>query len=70
LDSLDLCRRIAGWRFDDLPAPVVRAVKALLVDALAVIAGAARAPGIPELNARLARWEPAGSATGLIGKRR
>jgi 2-methylcitrate dehydratase PrpD len=49
---------------------VVRAVKLLLVDGLAVIAGAARAPGIPELNARLARWEPRGSATGLIGKRR
>ncbi len=48
----------------------MRAVKRLLVDALAVIAGAARAPGIPELNARLARWEPGGSATGLIGKRR
>jgi 2-methylcitrate dehydratase PrpD len=48
----------------------VRAVKRLLVDALAVIAGAARAPGIPELNARLVRWEPGGSATGLIGKRR
>jgi 2-methylcitrate dehydratase PrpD len=49
---------------------VVRAVKRLLVDGVAVIAGAARAPGIPELNARLARWEPRGSATGLIGKRR
>jgi 2-methylcitrate dehydratase PrpD len=49
---------------------VVRALKRLLVDGLAVIAGAARAPGIPELNARLARWEPRGSATGLIGKRR
>lgn len=49
---------------------MVRVAKLLLVDALAVIAGAARAPGIPELNARLARWEPGGSATGLIGKRR
>ena len=45
-------------------------MKLLLVDALAVIAGAARAPGIPELNTRLARWERSGSATGLIGKRR
>ena len=53
-----------------MPAPVVRVAKLLLVDALAVIAGAARAPGIPELNARLARWEAGGSATGLIGKRR
>jgi 2-methylcitrate dehydratase PrpD len=49
---------------------VVRALKRMLVDALAVIAGAARAPGIPELNSRLGRWEPRGSATGLIGKRR
>jgi 2-methylcitrate dehydratase PrpD len=70
LYSLDLCRRIAGWRFEDLPAPVVSALKRLLVDALAVIAGAAHAPGIAELNARLARWEAGGSATGLIGKRR
>ena len=53
-----------------MPAPAARVAKLLLVDALAVIAGAARAPGIPELNARLARWEAAGSATGLIGKRR
>lgn len=68
--SLRLCTTVAAWRFEDLPAPAVRAVKRLLVDALAVIAGAARAPGIPELNARLARWEPGGSATGLIGKRR
>jgi 2-methylcitrate dehydratase PrpD len=44
--------------------------KVLLVDALAVIAGAARAPGVPELNARLARWEAGGSATGLVGRRR
>lgn len=48
----------------------MRVAKLLLVDALAVTAGAARAPGIPELNARLARWEADGSATGLIGKRR
>jgi 2-methylcitrate dehydratase PrpD len=53
-----------------LPAPVVQALKSLLVDALAVIAAAARAPGIPELNARLARWEAGGSATGLVAKRR
>jgi 2-methylcitrate dehydratase PrpD len=68
--SLDLCQRVAAWRYEDLPPRVVRHLKLLLVDALAVIAGAARAPGIPELNARLARWEPGGSATGLIGKRR
>lgn len=49
---------------------MLRAAKLMLADALAVIAGAARAPGIPELNARLGRWERSGSATGLIGKRR
>ena len=48
----------------------MRTAKLLLVDALGVIAGAARAPGIPELNALLARWEAGGSATGLVGKRR
>jgi 2-methylcitrate dehydratase PrpD len=68
--SLELCARVAAWRYEDLPPRVVRQLKLLLVDSLAVIAGAARAPGIPELNARLARWEPGGSATGLIGKRR
>lgn len=45
-------------------------VKLLLIDALGVIGGAARAPGIHELNRRLTRWEASGSATGLIGKRR
>ncbi len=49
---------------------MVQAAKRLLADALGVIAGGARAPGIAELNARLARWESGGSATGLVGKRR
>ncbi len=65
-----LCERIAGWQYATLPANVVHTVKALIVDTLGVICGAARAPGIPELNARLARWEAAGSATGIIGMRR
>ena len=68
--SRALCVTIAGWTYDTLPAPVLHNVKALILDTLGVIGGAASAPGIPELNARLARWENTGSATGLIGKRR
>jgi 2-methylcitrate dehydratase PrpD len=66
--SLALCAQVAGWRYETLPAPVVRMVKLFLVDALGVIGGGARAAGIPELNARLSRWETTGSATGLVGK--
>ena len=65
-----LCEEIATWRYEQLPDAVVKTVKALMLDALGVIGGARRAPGIPELNARLARWEQSGSATGLIGGRR
>jgi 2-methylcitrate dehydratase PrpD len=68
--SRALCANVAGWTYDMLPAPVLRNVKALILDTLGVIGGAAHAPGIPELNTRLARWEKTGSATGLIGKRR
>ena len=68
--SLELCRRIASWRYEDLPESVVSTVKALVLDVLGVVGGARVAPGIEALNARLARWEPSGSATGLVGKRR
>jgi 2-methylcitrate dehydratase PrpD len=68
--SRALCATIAGWTYDTLPAPVLHNVKALILDTLGVIGGAAHAPGIAELNARLSRWEKTGSATGLIGKRR
>jgi len=68
--SLALCEAIAGLRYEHLPREVLVTVKSLILDALGVIGGAARAEGIPELNARLARWEQQGSATGLIGKRR
>lgn len=67
--SRELCATLASWRYEQLPGPVVKTAKALMLDALGVIGGAARAPGIPELNARLARWEQSGAATGLIGKR-
>ncbi len=68
--SLTLCRQIAAWRFEQLPPATVDRVKRIMLDALGVIGGAARAPGIRELNARLGHWERTGSATGLIGKRR
>ncbi len=68
--TLRLCEQLARWRFEDLPAEVVRMLKRFLIDTLGVIAGAANAPGIRELNQRLSKWETGGSATGLIGKRR
>lgn len=68
--SLKLCENIAAWRYEDLPESVVRMLKHFLIDTFGVIGGAAQAPGIGELNARLAKWESGGSATGLIGKRR
>lgn len=67
--SRALCATIAGWTYDTLPASVLHNVKALILDTLGVIGGAAHAPGIAELNTRLSRWEKTGSATGLIGKR-
>ena len=67
--SLRLCETIASWRYDNLPADVVRTLKFFLIDTLGVIGGAPNAPGIRELNARLSKWETSGSATGLIGKR-
>src|SRR6188474_2980491 len=68
--SLRLCQQLAGWRYEDLPADVVRTLKLFMIDTLGVIAGAANAAGIRELNQRLAKWETSGSATGLHGKRR
>lgn len=67
--SRSLCQALLSWHYEDLPANVVHTVKLFLLDTLGVIAGAANAPGILELNRRLARWEAAGAATGLIGKR-
>ncbi|HSQ02889.1 MAG TPA: MmgE/PrpD family protein [Burkholderiales bacterium] len=68
--SLQLCREIASWRYEDLPDAVIATVKQLLLDSLGVIGGAAHAPGIVELNRRLSRWEPTGSATGLVDRHR
>lgn len=68
--SRNLCEAVSRWRYEALPQRVVTTLKSLLLDEIGVIAGAAKAPGIPELNARLSKWETAGSATGLLGKRR
>ena len=68
--SLKLCQQIARWRYEDLPADVVHKLKLFIIDTLGVIGGAANAPGVRELNQRLSKWETAGSATGLHGKRR
>jgi len=68
--TLQLCAQLARWRYEDLPAEVVRVLKSFLIDTLGVIAGATNAPGIRELNQRLSKWETGGSATGLVGIRR
>lgn len=68
--SRQLCEAVHALRYEDLPPAVVAGVRRLSLDALGLVAGAAGAPGIPELNARLSRWESEGSSTGLLGKRR
>ena len=68
--TLRLCAELARWRYRDLPAEVVRTLKLFMIDTLGVIAGAANAAGIRELNERLSKWETGGAATGLHGKRR
>lgn len=64
--SRDLCAALASVRFADLSPPVVERLKLFLVDTLGVIRGASTAPGIAQLNRRLATWEPAGVAPILI----
>ena len=68
--TLRLCAQLARWRYADLPAEVVSMLKLFMIDTLGVIAGAANAAGIRELNQRLSKWESGGSATGLHGKHR
>lgn len=65
-----LCEAVSAWRYEDLPLPVVRTVKSLMLDTLGAIGGARHAQGIAELDTRLSRWEPNGSATGLLRHRR
>ncbi len=64
--SRDLCAAVAAVRYADLPPPVVERLKLFLVDTLGVIRGATNAPGIAQLNRRLASWEPGGVAPILI----
>ena len=44
--SRALCHTIASWHYDMLPAPVLRNVKALILDTLGVIGGAATMIGL------------------------
>ena len=74
-DTLEgISRRVAeaasAIAYGDIPEDVLRTVKLFVVDTLGVIGGAARAPGIAELGARLSRWERDGSATSLVTGRR
>jgi 2-methylcitrate dehydratase PrpD len=52
---------------DDIPPEIVRTAKLFTLDTLGVIGGAARAPGIAELNRALQAWAGAGQATSLLG---
>jgi 2-methylcitrate dehydratase PrpD len=68
--SRTLCEQLHRWTFDSLPPEVVRTAKLFVLDTLGVIAGAGRTDGIPQLNARLGRWDGGGRATGLLGRRK
>ena len=68
--SRDVCAVLAGFGYDDLPEAVVHSVKLFVMDCLGVVAGAADAPGVGAVHARLGGWEGNGSATTLLGKRR
>lgn len=65
-----IATRLAGIGFADLPREVIEVVKLFTLDTLGVIAGAARAPGIPELQQALADWESDGRATILLSGKR
>jgi 2-methylcitrate dehydratase PrpD len=64
--SLQICRTVSRWRYEDLPPAVVDTAKRFLIDTLGVIGGARRAPGVQEVHARLGKWESGGSATALL----
>lgn len=64
--SRRFCDAVTAWTYEDIPADVIRTVKLFTLDTFGVIGGAARAPGIRELNQRLARWDRDGSATSLV----
>lgn len=68
--SRRLAADVAQWRYEDLPPEVVATIKRFIHDTIGVMGGAAQAPGIAQLHARIARWEPTGTASALIGMRR
>ncbi|MEW5421460.1 MmgE/PrpD family protein [Amorphus sp. 3PC139-8] len=59
--------RFARLDADDVPNEVRETVSQFLLDTFGVIAGAARAPGISEMNRAVEGFEPEGAATVLLG---
>jgi 2-methylcitrate dehydratase PrpD len=68
--SRGLMAAYENWSYSRLPSSVVKRIKLFVLDTLGVIAAAAEAPGIPEMNRLLLGWEGAGPSTMLIGKGR
>jgi 2-methylcitrate dehydratase PrpD len=68
--SREVMAAYENWSYSSLPISVVNRIKLFVLDTLGVIAAAADAPGIPEVNRLLLGWEGAGPSTMLIGKGR
>ena len=68
--SREIMSAYENWSYASLPTSVVARIKLFVLDTLGVIAAAADAPGIPEMNRLLLGWEGAGPSTMLIGKGR
>jgi 2-methylcitrate dehydratase PrpD len=68
--SREVMAAYENWSYSSLPASVVKRIKLFVLDTLGVIAAAADAPGIPEVNRLLLGWEGTGPSTMLIGKGR
>jgi 2-methylcitrate dehydratase PrpD len=68
--SREVMAAYENWSYSRLPTEVVERIKLFVLDTLGVIAAAAEAPGIPEMNRLLLGWEGAGPSTMLIGKGR
>jgi 2-methylcitrate dehydratase PrpD len=68
--SREVMAAYENWGYSSLPTSVVNRIKLFVLDTLGVIAAAAEAPGIPEVNRLLLGWEGAGPSTMLIGKGR
>jgi 2-methylcitrate dehydratase PrpD len=65
--SRALAAALARLGPDDIPREIVRTVRLFVLDTLGVIGGAAKAPGIAELNGALRAWSGDGRATALLG---